>query len=759
MAQALETPETAYTAPGGLDTFATVWTFERKEDVEVLVEVDGAYALQEQDEAYVVTPGDWRADGANIVFQTGHVPAEDAGVILRRNTAARQDEAFGDTQRFRPEHNERAFDRLTRMLQETKAAVARAVRWPFGETGEDIPPLSMRKGKLLGFDPVTGMFALTAPETVSITYAPVPTLIAAAALSFSLATAFVQTSGYYSVGDGGDALYMRVVGEPAHGGKFQDASGTWWALAEITPNLKQFGAFGNGLTDDSAAFDRAASYRGKIIVPEKEFRASWSDFNAPDDMATIRSGCEFIGTRGLSVIRPHDPDLRAAIGCDSGGAATFVTGIKFQGITFQGWLVEEGHFEYGHLVNISGGVRVRFEDCDFLAARGDGVCMASGAGGPTHERHNHDVQFVNCLFDGLVDGEDRGRNGASIIDGNIVRFTRCHFRRLSRNDMPGAICLEPDQAFGVMARVYIDRCVFEDNKGNRGHIAVSLDNIAAWRTIKITNCSFDGGTALSVYSQTGLPTRPHDLVFHDNDLNECDWIVNAVGGSLWGFDITKNRSYATGANKGRLNIGNGSADFTTKRLAVNDNVFVGNSAIIVGITNNTPDVEFKRNRISGGTQAHCRFGTTGTTTSYWRVNDNHFIGSPSNGWIQHDASSHSPFTHQFYRNSGDGPSQTHAFRAVATDHPGVANMIVEATRPDAIPVGLECRARCAHQNFLTGDDNGEWRAYRGSAAEIKSAKRWFIPDHTGDEAPKIYIQKALDEATWSDFYEVIGVAA
>ncbi len=60
----------------------------------------------------------------------------------------------------------------------------------------------------------------------------------------------VMTGGHYDAGDGGTALYNRVVAEPAHPGKFRSADGAWWELASSTVSPKMFGARTDG-TDDT----------------------------------------------------------------------------------------------------------------------------------------------------------------------------------------------------------------------------------------------------------------------------------------------------------------------------------------------------------------------------------------------------------------------------------------------------------------------------------------------------------------------------
>lgn len=70
----------------------------------------------------------------------------------------------------------------------------------------------------------------------------------------------IRTNGYAIPGDVGAALYKRVAVEPSHAGKVQSADGAWWELAEDQPNVKMFGAVGNGGTSDQAAIVAAVGY-------------------------------------------------------------------------------------------------------------------------------------------------------------------------------------------------------------------------------------------------------------------------------------------------------------------------------------------------------------------------------------------------------------------------------------------------------------------------------------------------------------------
>lgn len=76
---------------------------------------------------------------------------------------------------------------------------------------------------------------------------------AASAATIPASVAAVFCGGYAQPGDRGEAAYARSAAEPAHAGKFRSADGAWWELAPDTINPFQFGAAGDGKTDDSGA--------------------------------------------------------------------------------------------------------------------------------------------------------------------------------------------------------------------------------------------------------------------------------------------------------------------------------------------------------------------------------------------------------------------------------------------------------------------------------------------------------------------------
>ncbi|AKU43449.1 tail spike protein [Caulobacter phage Sansa] len=84
----------------------------------------------------------------------------------------------------------------------------------------------------------------------------------------------VRTTGFYAHGDGGGALYKKVVAEPSHPLKFQSADGAWWEHAEFIVNVRAAGAKIDDLTDDTQAWKDALSVGRPVYHPGGVSRVS-----------------------------------------------------------------------------------------------------------------------------------------------------------------------------------------------------------------------------------------------------------------------------------------------------------------------------------------------------------------------------------------------------------------------------------------------------------------------------------------------------
>lgn len=76
--------------------------------------------------------------------------------------------------------------------------------------------------------------------------------VASAILSnFDNTITFINTQGFYSVGDGGRGLYRKTLIQPVHYGWFTSADGKMWELVSSSEDSAQFGSRGDNTNDDT----------------------------------------------------------------------------------------------------------------------------------------------------------------------------------------------------------------------------------------------------------------------------------------------------------------------------------------------------------------------------------------------------------------------------------------------------------------------------------------------------------------------------
>jgi hypothetical protein len=216
-----------------------------------------------------------------------------------------------------------------------------------------------------------------------------------------------------------------------------------------------------GDRDDTAAFTRAIAAARHIHAPAGRGLGPGGAYLIGDVAPAAGTAISGDGI-GRTVIRPS-ANHGAALFCLSQGAAARVRGLAIRDLTFEGWSSERGFSEHRHLVNLAGVEDARIERVEFKAFQGDGLILSSGRV-PGSERHNRNVQVLDCVFDGV---NNQNRNGISVIDGDGVRIERCAFRNCTRANMPGPIDFEPDASpFAIIRNATIRGCRFENVGGN-----------------------------------------------------------------------------------------------------------------------------------------------------------------------------------------------------------------------------------------------------------------------------------------------------
>lgn len=222
-------------------------------------------------------------------------------------------------------------------------------------------------------------------------------------------------------------------------------------------SVKNYGAKGDGVTDDSVAVQRAMNENLNLWFPAGTYLVG---------MLKLRSNQQIAG-EGVPSRLKQKVGAFYCMSANHGSEgypdpARNLYGIRIRGLVFEGQSGNVAFDERVHLLNLNGVTDVLVEDSHFIRAVADGIYLGSSNTGNT-ERHNFRVTIRNCGFDGFT---KNNRNCISIIDGTDIVIDNCRFLRWGRPDMPGAIDIEPNpginDSFSRIKRITISNCTLWD---------------------------------------------------------------------------------------------------------------------------------------------------------------------------------------------------------------------------------------------------------------------------------------------------------
>lgn len=241
------------------------------------------------------------------------------------------------------------------------------------------------------------------------------------------------------------------------------------AINLINPilSVKQYGATGDGTTDDTAAIQAAVTAGDMVFFPNGTYKVT-SAISIPSNRTLVGEGASSV------ILYTGTAASQGAFFINSGSSTAYVDNVTVQDLKFLGQVATLGFSEFVHLVSFSGVRNCVIQRCVFEGFRGDGVYIGSGdlAG---QERHNINVTVQDCYFDGV---NKDNRNGISVIDGTGVTIQNNYFTRTTKSTMPGAIDIEPDSnVYHIIRDISILNNRFFDIGGNVGCIGVLLPGV------------------------------------------------------------------------------------------------------------------------------------------------------------------------------------------------------------------------------------------------------------------------------------------
>lgn len=318
--------------------------------------------------------------------------------------------------------------------------------------------------------------------------------------------AAVRTTGYSAPGDGGGALYKRVVSEPAHPGKFQSADGQWWEAVRDAVAAPVLGDDPTqALADMATMLDQGRLRGGHIPLLD-------NDVVVTRTIAIREPGVRIAGNGGATYNRGRGKRgwLLASAGIgrvlDLGASRTYGAGDN----PADHWEIE----------------RLNFRPAPGVALGSvDGVAFTSRTNGP-----DRGAIFRSCSFIGLKDAittenpDLETQLATLVIDGCVI-----------------AACESAINAKGNLLGLHVTNSQIEQNAGANGVFKGSING-----PVIIKGNMLEGqANVLSIDVPPRTGNRPKvDFSYNYLEANGGDYVVRyrltATGSIVVGPNFTHN---------------------------------------------------------------------------------------------------------------------------------------------------------------------------------------------------------------------------
>ena len=341
-----------------------------------------------------------------------------------------------------------------------------------------------------------------------------------------IAGSYATTLGYYSANDGGQSVYKVVDSAPAT--HYESLGDGLYAELILTDemNVKQFGAKGDGVTDDTSAIQKAIDNASVVIVPNGTYMIKADDphqtgpYNHSnedyDGGLKLKSNLTIKGESKNSILKAittTSENYNVIRGYN-------VNNINIENITIIG--DKETHDntlggEWGHGLMIMQCSNVNVTNCDIKQTWGDGIYVGIVYNNII-DHQNENINIENVTID------TASRNGISMCSINKGLVSNCLIKNVTRKAPKSGIDIEPE-GYGVTSPAIVNLCIvnstFDSNHyGIYTYLTNAVDATKDFE-VSVSDCLFnESATSLVIQSASDQNNTITGFV----KVNDCKFI-------------------------------------------------------------------------------------------------------------------------------------------------------------------------------------------------------------------------------------------
>lgn len=346
-------------------------------------------------------------------------------------------------------------------------------------------------------------------------------------------------------------------------------------------SVKDFGAVGDGVTDDLAAFQAAITAHKNVYVPPGTYLLSFTGTSA----LTTAAGCELRGAGYANTTLTFTPSSTT----DRNAFAIAAAGFTLSDLKAELAVPAGGTCSMFSMA--ANGLTV--ERCDL-----DGKITNSGAS-LSHTAHMvkfpasgtvTDIDFTNCDVHRFNYGTLKANTSTSV--NRRISFSQCDFYGNYNEDLS----FNSPEATSVMDDIQVSNCRFRDGSGASASLNQLHCAFASATNFRVSGCSFGGTVSEAIHieenSLYGTVTGNNidvdtgssgSIQITDNDVSGTAYMPQFI--TITGNSVKKNGTQKEASTYGIYLVSDASGEVPAKNIVISGNVLSGwSDGIISGAT-------------------------------------------------------------------------------------------------------------------------------------------------------------------------------